>query len=160
MSSTQQDRFHILPADAADVPGIVSLIHAVFAEHRDLVPPSSADKETETGLRAILGSGAIFKAITPGLIGCVVAERRPGCLYLGRLAVALAWRRRGVAQDLLAAVERFARGAGVKLLELNVRLVLDGNIRLFERAGFRIVEQRSHPGFAVPTYHVMRKRLD
>ncbi|MBV5324275.1 MAG: hypothetical protein J0626_02840 [Rhodospirillaceae bacterium] len=57
-------------------------------------------------------------------------------------------------------IEAHARETGETLLELNVRLVLLGNIRLFEAAGFRITEQRSHPGFAVPTYHVMQKRLD
>ena len=160
MSSIEQGLFQILPAEAGDLPDIISLIHAAFAEHRLLVPPSSADKETEVGLRAVLGHGTVFKAVAAGLIGCVVAERRPGRLYLGRLAVAPAWRRRGVAQGLLAAVEGFARGAGVTLLELNVRLVLRGNIRLFEGAGFRIVGQRCHPGFTVPTYHVMHKRLE
>ena len=70
-----------------------------------------------------------------------------------------AWRRQGVAQALLRVIEAHARETGESLLELNVRLVLDGNIRLFEAAGFRITEQRSHPGFAVPTYHVMQKRL-
>ena len=103
---------------------------------------------------------AIFKAIAGDrLVGCVVAEDRRAEFYVGRLAVRPDCRRQGIANRLLAAVEAHARGSGARRLTLNVRLVLSGNIRLFEGAGYRIIGQGSHPGFAVPTYHIMQKDL-
>ena len=148
-------------AGISDVPDLVRLIHAGFAEQRSLVPPSSADQENVAELSARLAHGAAFLAVAGGTrVGCIVGQRHPDCLYIGRLAVLPTWRRQGVAQALLRAIEDHGRETGETLLELNVRLVLVGNIRLFEGAGFRIVEQRSHTGFTVPTFHVMQKRLD
>nr|WP_298687695.1 GNAT family N-acetyltransferase [uncultured Dongia sp.] len=161
MPASKHPTFQIRRAGISDVPDLVRLIHACFAEQRSLVPPSSADRENVGDLSARLAHGAAFLVVVGGTrVGCVVGQRHPDCLYIGRLAVLPTWRRQGVAQMLLRAMEDHARETGETLLELNVRLVLDGNIRLFEGAGFQIVAQRSHPGFAMPTFHVMQKRLD
>jgi ribosomal protein S18 acetylase RimI-like enzyme len=161
LSSSEPSSFQIRRAGISDVPDLVRVIHAGFAEQRSLVPPSSADRENVAGLTARLAEGAAFLAVAGGTrVGCVVGQRHPDCLYIGRLAVLPTWRRQGVAQALLRAIEDHARETGETLLELNVRLVLDGNIRLFEGLGFRIVAQGTHAGFAMPTYHVMQKRLD
>lgn len=150
-----------LRAGPEDVPQLVALIHACFAELATLTPPSGAIAETPAAIAALLTKGAMVKAVGAGeLVGCVAAERRPGHVYVGRLAVLPARRRQGIAQGLLAAAEDYAREVGEAALQLNVRLVLSGNVRLFERAGYRIIGQGSHPGFSVPTYHVMEKRLN
>ncbi|WP_374312842.1 GNAT family N-acetyltransferase [Dongia sp.] len=143
-----------------DVPQLVGLIHTCFAELANLTPPSGAIAETPAAIAALLAKGALVKAVMDGeLVGCVAAEPRGDHVYVGRLAVLPARRRLGIAQGLLAAVEDYAREVGAGALRLNVRLVLSGNIRLFEGLGYRITGQGSHPGFAVPTYHVMEKRL-
>ncbi|WP_374650471.1 GNAT family N-acetyltransferase [Dongia sp.] len=148
-------------AGPPDVKALVGLIHACFAELARLDPPSGAAGETMETIGGLLARGAVIKAEQGGaLVGCVAAERRAGGLYIGRLSVRPDRRRRGIAQALLAAVEAYAREIGAGHVVLNVRLVLDGNIRLFERAGYRIVGQGSHPGFGSPTYHIMEKRLD
>lgn len=147
-------------ADISHCPALVDLIHLCFAELATLTPPSGAAGETVATLGALLDKGALFMALAGAeLVGCVAAERRGREVYIGRLSVRPDRRRQGVAQGLLAAAEAYAREVGAAALTLNVRLVLAGNIRLFERAGYRITGQGSHPGFAVPTYHIMRKDL-
>ena len=147
-------------AVAADVPQLVDLIHVCFAELATLTPPSGAIAETPAAIAALLARGVLVKAVMDGaLVGCVAAEPCGDHVYVGRLAVLPARRRLGIAQGLLAEVEDYAREIGAAALTLNVRLVLPANIRLFERVGYRITGQGSHPGFAIPTYHVMEKRL-
>lgn len=155
----------IEPADISHCPALVDLIHLCFAELATLTPPSGAAGETVATLAALLDKGALFKAMVgPELVGCVAAERRAknadtGEVYVGRLSVRPDCRRQGIAQGLLAAAEGYAREIGAETLTLNVRLVLAGNIRLFEGAGYRITGQGSHPGFTVPTYHIMQRTL-
>ncbi len=147
-------------AGPVDVPALLDLIHLSFAELARLNPPSGAAGENLASLATLMERGAVIKAVSAGnLVGCVTLEPKGDDLYLGRLAVRPDCRRLGIARALLAEAERFARAAGVAGLVLNVRLVLAGNIRLFEGAGFKITGQGSHPEFAVPTYHIMRKDL-
>ena len=151
----------IRPSGARDLPAILSLIVAAFAELAVLTPPSGAAGETVENLARIQATGAILTArATDGdVVGCVALEPKEGGLYLGRLAVRPDWRHRCIARRLLVAAEGYARQIGAKALTLNVRLVLTSNIRLFEGAGYRITGQGSHPGFSVPTYHIMQKFL-
>ncbi|MDY0873164.1 GNAT family N-acetyltransferase [Dongia rigui] len=145
---------------AADLPAILALVIEAFAALASLTPPSGAAGETVENLGRIQAQGAILVAESVGrLVGCVALEPKMGGFYLGRLAVHPDWRRQGIAQLLLAAAESYARARQASALTLNVRLVLAGNIRLFEGAGYRIVGQGSHSGFSVPTYHIMRKDL-
>jgi GNAT superfamily N-acetyltransferase len=112
-------------------------------------------------LRRALQRGPAFLVEDAAMpCACIFAEDRLDRLYLGRLAVAPDARRRGLARALLQEAEGYARSVGAPLMELNVRIALSDNIRLFQRAGFAITEQRSHPGFTIPTYYVMEKRLD
>jgi GNAT superfamily N-acetyltransferase len=156
------DSLVIAPATTADCPDLAALIHRAFAAYRGvLVPDSGAHGETAASLAAALVKGTAFRALLGAeLAGCVFTERRADRLYLGRLAVAPERRGMGIGVALLAAVEAEARALALPRLELGVRLVLHDNIRLFQRAGYAIVRQESHPGFAMPTYHVMEKAVD
>lgn len=152
----------IRQAQPADGAALADLIHRAFAGYLGkLVPPSGAHAETPESLAAAMGKGAAFLAeagATP--IACIFAEIRPDRVYVGRLAVDPGRRRSGLGERMLAEAERLARERGVTRLELGVRLVLHDNISLFQKVGFKIIGQKSHPGFTVPTFHVMEKRLD
>lgn len=149
-------------AASADAPALAGLIHRAFEAYRGhLVPPSGAHAETPASLAAAMAKGAAFLAEAgTGSVACIFAEVRQDRVYIGRLAVDPACRGAGLGAAMLAEAERFARTQKVPCMELGVRLVLTDNISLFQKVGFKIVGQRSHPGFAVPTYHVMEKRLD
>ncbi len=82
-----------------------------------------------------------------------------GGLYLSRLAVLKEARGRGIGWALLEHVEAVARGVGLSRVHLQVRLALEGNRRLFRRAGFVEGERHSHKGFDHPTYVSAEKVL-
>lgn len=153
--------FVVRQAVGEDAGPLAALIHRAFEDYRGrLIPPSGAHAETSASLVAAMGKGAAFLAEAQGgLIACIFAELRSDRIYLGRLAVDPAHRRAGLGAVMLAEAERYARRQGVGRLKLGVRLVLSDNIVLFQKVGFEIVGQRSHPGFSVPTYHVMEKQL-
>lgn len=148
-------------ATADHCPALADLIHRAFAAYRGvLVPDSGAHAETAGTLTAALHKGVAFRALRDGeVVGCIFVERRPDRVYLGRLAVDPDCRGEGIGSALLAAAEDYSQYEGMEIMELGVRLVLLDNIRLFQRAGFAIVRQESHPGFDVATYHVMEKLL-
>ncbi len=95
----------------------------------------------------------------PAGVGVLLWSERDGGLYVGRLAVAPAWRGCGVARALLAAAEREAVRRNLPRLHLGTRLALAGNRRLFAACGFAEVAEHAHPGFAHPTWVELEKRL-
>jgi GNAT superfamily N-acetyltransferase len=80
-------------------------------------------------------------------------------LYVGRLAVADAWRRRGVGRALIHAVEEEARRIGAPRLTLRARISLPANLRFFQACGFTIDGEGRHPGYAAPTFYEMAKAI-
>ncbi len=115
-------------------------------------PPPSALGETEASAAAQLrvGEGAVAEAgASPGLalVAGVFWVERDG-LYLGRLAIDPAWRRRGIARALLIAAEAAARDRGLARLHLGTRHALEGNRALLAHTGFVECGRHAHPGFS------------
>ena len=79
---------------------------------------------------------AAVAEVADGLAGSALWAEQDGGLYLGRLAVAPAWRGRGIAKALVAAAEAAARAMGLPRIHLSTRLVLLDNRRLFAACGF------------------------
>jgi len=146
----------------ADCRAVAALIRSAFsAQPTRTDPPPSALRETAATVAAHLaaGGGAVACA-GDRIVGSVMWEPKDGGLYLERLAVAPAWRGRGIARALVAATEAAARLAGVPRLHLGTRLVLTGNRRLFAACGFVEIARHAHPGYAAPTWVEMEKRLE
>jgi predicted N-acetyltransferase YhbS len=97
--------------------------------------------------------------VSGALAGSALWMEQDGGLYLGRLAVAPAWRGRGIATALVAAAEAAARASGLPRIRLSTRLVLLDNRRLFAACGFVEATRHAHPGYAEPTFVTMEKRL-
>ena len=106
----------------------------------------------------LTGSGAVAEA-DGELAGSALWVEQDCGLYLGRLAVAPAWRGRGIAKALVSAAEAAARQAGLPRIHLSTRLVLIDNRRLFASCGFVETTRHAHPGYAEPTFVNMEKRL-
>jgi GNAT superfamily N-acetyltransferase len=146
---------------AADAPVAAALIRAAFADQGMVTdPPSSALRETaEIVVEKLAMGGGVGLERDGGLIGLVLWAPQEDALYVGRLAVAPAWRGHGLAGRLLQAAETEARRRAIGRLRLQARIELSLNRRLFARHGFVEVGFRAHPGYAEPTIAVMEKTL-
>jgi ribosomal protein S18 acetylase RimI-like enzyme len=152
----------IRPAAASEADVLLDVMRRAFAEYRGVLKPeSSVFVETAALIAEKLGAGGGFLALEKEKpVGCIIAEAKSGHGYLGRLAVDPALRRHGLARRLMQTGEGFVRDRGLKSVELQVRIVLTGNITLFQSLGYRETAQACHPGYALPTYLVMEKSLE
>jgi ribosomal protein S18 acetylase RimI-like enzyme len=141
---------------------LLDLMRRAFDEYRGVLQPeSSVFVETEAAIAEKLAQGGGLVAARAGRpVGCVIAEAKQGRGYLGRLAVLPEARRAGIARRLMLAGEGFLRGRESRLAEVNVRILLEGNIALFESLGYRETARLAHPGWPTPTYLVMEKSLE
>ncbi len=150
-----------------DAATIVAVVHAAFEEYRGrLDPPSGAHGETVEQVRRKMVTARVVLAslrVKPGgsdvVAGCVFYEPREDHLYLFRLAVLPAYRRRGVGRILIANVEQQARALQLGRVRLGVRLALAPLRAYYERIGYRVVEYGTHAGYPVPTYVMLEKNL-
>jgi predicted N-acetyltransferase YhbS len=143
-------------ADTARLTELHAFVHAVFGA-LDIDPPSSMLKESLDHFAERFRSDTIFVAQDDmRLIGSVFCTPEEGALYVGRLAVAPDWRRRGVASALVDATKDEARRIGAARITLGARIALPGNVALFRRHGFVVVRETCHPGFTTPTSYDMQ----
>lgn len=140
---------------------VVALILDCFGEYRGkIIPESSALTDTAAKIESFFPDEHVAVAEQGGrLIGCITARRKPGHVYLGRLAVLKPYRRTGIAAALIGSVETFAQRHGFTEMRLEVRIALTSNQRLFQSLGFREIARHAHPGFDQPTYLEMAKVL-
>ena len=149
-------------ATAAEAAVIADLVRLAFSTQSvQTNPPSSALKETASTITRNLsiGGGAVVLD-GQAMVGAVLWREEERSLYVGRLAVDPAQRRRGIARMLMAECEREARSRGLKRMHLGVRLALEDNRRLFLSCGFVDAEYLSHEGFSEPTSVRMERTLD
>ena len=158
----EQDRLTLRLATAADAAAIADLVRLAFATQSVVTNPlPSALKETpETITRELtLGGGAVIDSGVR-LVGAVLWREEDGSLYVGRLSVHPAHRRRGIARMLMDECEREARRRGLTRMHLGVRLPLLDNRRLFASCGFVETGLSTHEGFSEPTSVTMERRLE
>lgn len=146
---------------AADWAAILRLIRESFAYMDGRIdPPSSMHRLSEAEIAHQAEAGEIWVIDTGGPIAaCLFLTPKPERLYLGKLAVAEAWRGRGLARQLVAVAEERARALGLPELELQTRVELTGNHATFRAMGFREVGQTSHEGYDRPTSLTFRKTV-
>lgn len=149
------------PADFSDWPALLALLQQAFAFMDGRIdPPSSLQGLGAEDLRAKAGREHLILAREHGqLLGCAYADLRPDRVYVGKVAVAPAARRRGIARQLLAAAEALARQAGRPVLELQTRIELVENQQTFIALGFVPVAATAHPGFSRPTSLTLQRRV-
>jgi len=142
-------------ADIGRAGEIHAFTQAIFGA-LDIDPPSSVLKETEADFAARLTADTCLIVEADGkLAGSIFCAVKGDALYIGRLAVAPEWRRRGIADALIEAARDEARRRRLARLTLGARIMLPGNVALFRRHGFSVVRETCHPGFTQPTSYDM-----
>ena len=146
------------PDDAAAVAALIRAAFAAQSVVTDPLPSALRITEADVAEHLRTGGGAVAE-VAGGLAGSALWVEQDGGLYLGRLAVAPAWRGRGIAKALVAAAEAAAHAMGLPRIHLSTRLVLLDNRRLFAACGFVETTREAHPGYAEATFVNMEKRL-
>lgn len=152
-------RIAVRPRGFSDWPALLGLLRASFAYMDGRIdPPSSLARLDLDALQAKAAAEHLIVAYDGAvLVGCLFADLRADCVYLGKLAVVAAARRRGVARALIDAAETLAREYGRGALELQTRVELTENHVTFAALGFVKVAATAHPGYTRATSITMRR---
>ncbi|MFN8378303.1 MAG: GNAT family N-acetyltransferase [Anaerolineae bacterium] len=136
----------VTQATTDEAPLVYSIMVESLEEYRGVLkPPSGVFRETPADVRAAMAKGGAFLAWWGVLLtGSARYRFERDHVYVGRVSVLPAYRGRGVATALMQAIEPRAQAAGFRRLRLGVRLILDSNIRLYERLGYLVVSVQEH----------------
>jgi aminoglycoside 3-N-acetyltransferase I len=140
------------PADSADLLRLNVMFGAAFSDE-----PTYAQPLTESYVQELLGKDSIHALIATAddeVIGGLVAyefdkfERMQREIYIYDLAVAEAYRRRGVATALIEALQKIAAQRGAWVIFVQADYGDDPAIALYEKLGSR--EEVLHFDIPVP----------
>jgi ribosomal protein S18 acetylase RimI-like enzyme len=146
--------------DPALWPPMLALLREAFAFMEGRIdPPSSLRDLTPEVLSAQAQAGEVWviDGADGGIAACIVLTPKPHALYLGKLAVAAAYRGQGLARRLIDHAETRARARGLPALELQTRVELVENQAAFRAMGFVEVGRTAHPGHDRPTSITYRR---
>ncbi len=134
-------------SDEADMHGAFAVRHEVFILEQGVPPELERDEADDSAVHVVARDGT-------AVVG-TARLTRDGEARVGRVAVLPAWRRRGIAGLLLAALESEARRLGIEEVGLHSQTYVQA---LYERHGYAV----TGPGFVEAGIdHVpMAKRLD
>jgi GNAT superfamily N-acetyltransferase len=146
------------PEDAAAIAGI---LHESFVEFRPLYTAEgfAATTPDANGVCTRMKEGPVWVALLNGSpIGTIAALLQAESLYVRGLAVVPAARGSGVAENLLAEIERYAAHTGCRRLFLSTTPFLSAAIRLYEKWGFHRTISGAHDLLGTPLF-MMEKTL-
>ena len=140
-------------------------IHALVAEcfsgmEGRIDPPSSIHRWTPETFAAEAEAGVGYLAERDGaVIACGFGKMKGDAFYLGKIAVAPAARGAGLARAIVDAASEDAKRLGLAALEVEARIELTENHRVFAALGFVRTAETAHPGYDRPTSITMRRPL-
>lgn len=150
----------LLSSDDVALHDALALLRASFKFMEGRIdPPSSIHRLTLGAMQAhCQGDGEIW-AIGRPLYACMFLTPKSNSLYLGKLAVKEDMRGQGICRALVDHAAFRAAELGLPTLELETRVELSENHRVFSRLGFTIVGTGSHEGYERPTDFLLRKPI-
>ncbi|MDH3263003.1 MAG: GNAT family N-acetyltransferase, partial [Paracoccaceae bacterium] len=133
------------PDDPA-LSGVRSLIRTCFAYMEGRIdPPSSMHRLSLRDISEQAARAELWVIEDEGrVVACVFLTPNADALYLGKLAVAVSDRGRGLARRLVRLAETRARELGLRAVELQSRVELTENHTAFSAMGFRVTGETAH----------------
>ena len=131
-------------------PDELDLVHeimrAAFAEYEGVLPVASgANSESVSDVRRAVARGGAVLAFHDGQpVGSARFELVPDAVYVGRVSVLPAHRRRGVASAMMRFLEDLAPSLGRGTLRVAVRESLPSNIELYRSLGYEVLSIDAH----------------
>jgi ribosomal protein S18 acetylase RimI-like enzyme len=118
-------------------------MQTAFAEYIGKLNPVSACHAETVGdvVEAIHQGGAVLAWVDGFPVGSARYALRSDYFYVGRVSVLPEYRGLGVASVMMDYLEGLARERGYDRMQLGSRLSLPRNIALYERLGYKIVNQ-------------------
>jgi ribosomal protein S18 acetylase RimI-like enzyme len=137
----------ISEASSDEIPLVYEIMQAAFAEYMGVLdPPSGVHAETlEDTKLAVSRGGALLAWLDDQSVGSVRYAFHDESCYIGRVSVLPGFRGQGIASAMVERIEKIAREHECKWLEVTVRMIIETNLRLYERIGFSIDRVYDHP---------------
>src|SRR5271155_5811976 len=105
-------------ATAADAETIANLINMAFRVERFFIDRDRTDADK---IRSLLKTGVFLVAEdADAMTACVYVELRGDHAYFGLLAVDPSRQKKGVGEDMVGAVEDYARAAGCRFMDVRI----------------------------------------
>ncbi|GAK14192.1 GNAT family N-acetyltransferase [Geomicrobium sp. JCM 19039] len=118
-----------------DADMICTLMHEAFAEYRNATPPSSALKETPDTIAEGFDAGeqAIIAFKSGQAVGVIRFRELEDHIYFYRLSVPPSHQGKGVAKQLIHALETYTQSVGYGEIRCRVRASVSRNMHLYEK---------------------------
>lgn len=127
-------------AKATDAPLIHHLMMEAFMEYKDTIPPSSALEETVESIQTALmdGEQAFIAYLSEKPVGMVRFKTSENELYFYRLSVLPEEQGKGIAKNIIQALEQYAKDKKLPAISCKVRMEVPRNIQLYRSLGFTV----------------------
>ena len=123
-------------------------------------PPSSLGRMSPEALARAAAKNELWVLPAPEApLACMLLTAQADHLYLGKLAVSVSARGRGLARRMVLHAEARARELGLPCLRLQTRVELVENHAAFRRLGFVETGRTAHAGYDRPTSVTFEKAL-
>ncbi|HYZ93013.1 MAG TPA: GNAT family N-acetyltransferase [Actinomycetota bacterium] len=133
-------------AELAEASLVRDVMLLAYREYQGALPiDSGAHGETIEDVIADMQRGGAILAEDGVPVGSARFVPEDGYLYVGRLSVLPAHRRRGIASAIMRFAEQIAADLGRPAVQVGVRESLPSNARLYESLGYETVSIEAHP---------------
>jgi len=157
----ESGRISVRKARMEDADAILQCLALAFAPFREQYTPEGYRDTTLTSetVRQRLQTMALFVAESPAgdIVGTIGGSIHQQSGHLRGMAVLPEWQGRGVAEELLRAVETELQAKGCSQITLNTTRPLQRAMRFYEKHGYRATG-RTKDFFGMPLFEY-RKRL-
>ncbi len=138
-------------------------LHALLVEcysymERRIDPPSSLKQMTPDTLRKKADDEMLVVVLNDDqIVACGYLKETDETVYVGKLAVKQAFRKKGILRSILQIADDLARNRYKSGLELETRIELTENHKTFEALGFVKTGESSHDGYDRSTDITMKR---